>query len=1361
MMNSAMLQRIVGGVFTALWVFGSVFQAQAQEIHLRRIDARTDGEVYEVTALWPTSLQAALDSIDARVLNEKAVLAVSRGVFSRSESIQLPSLVSPRVRILASDYDEVPLAAATGQDDLLSELAQQPADVGGVGIERKRPMATLNTRLLIYDEARGTLRRYRRMVVAVDYPASPPGRRMESTRLIQGGDNPHLNVQRSVLADVDAFVYKISIIEEGIFRIDREFLSNLPGLTLSPDNIDPNTVKVYGNGGAPVPALNSEPRLADLVENPVLVQGGGDGSFDNGDFVLFYGAGPTGWDTAFQQNGTGNDVREWAHYVHPFSNENVYFIKIDGVEGQHLEQEAFPNYPDATPLTQIRGRLAVEMDDFLWAREKGGTGHTYVSDLIALGGGTLTLLDNASLPGLEAGTVEYRVRTAIQSNPAASVFFKSNGVQLASASFGGVANRPTSVVARSGVVSFEQTVSSGTSLNLIAELENRSGSPKAAVDWMRVFYPKALRVVDGFLRFHTPIGEAGRFEMVVSGFTQEPQIWDVTEPGAIRRLGVSAGPGTYRIQVEVSDPEQPRELVAFTIDAARRLEITEVCLGESGCRIAPQDLHGLQSFPQFVIVTPAIFRPYAGELADRRRQEGMTVEVVDVQQIYNEFSGGLPDPRGIRDYFKFLYDRAPDEERMLRYALLFGDGHYNYRNIGEEPELENWILPFETEETFNPESSYTSDDYFGLLDDNEGLWPYNRGVWSGSQEHLNERVDLGIGRLTVQDATEASTVLEKIKNYESSETFAPWRTRYLFLADDGPTGLSGTQDDEDLHTQNTDVVAELVEQVAPELNQKKIYAISYPRVFLNGWRLPEAKQDILSAIREGVLLVNYSGHGGEEGLAQEDLFSKEDARALQNSDKLPIFITATCSFGRWDLSNDQSGAEELLLNPNGGAVAMLTTVRTVYTTGVSTTTLNVGLNMSLNNELFKRDENGLARRLGDVLRHTKNTRVGFEGNNRKFSLLGDPTMRLGLPAHKVAVQLVNEVDVDEQLAPLRALDRITLSGEIQTPDGVLDPTFNGDVNLSVFDAQRRVTLPVRTFMPRPYYTVREDLIWRGKVNAVDGVFTATFVVPKDISYSNKPGRIAAYAASADLHAQGITENVIVGGTADNPPDDTRGPEIDIFLNDETFVSGGLTPPHPRLIVKLSDESGINTVGAGVGHEMLLVLDDDEQSAVDIGDLYEAEENSYQRGTVSFNFEEALSAGPHSLSVRAWDVLNNSASASLDFVVSDAEALVLENVFNYPNPTTGPTRFVFEHNQPVGTPASIQIRIYTLSGRPIRTIEQDEVLPGGPMQVPWDGLDDDLDSLSSGVYLYKVRVEVESLDGERQVSEHIEKLAVIR
>ncbi|MDX1429377.1 MAG: hypothetical protein R3282_03770, partial [Rhodothermales bacterium] len=408
---------------------------------------------------------------------------------------------------------------------------------------------------------------------------------------------------------------------------------------------------------------------------------------------------------------------------------------------------------------------------------------------------------------------------------------------------------------------------------------------------------------------------------------------------------------------------------------------------------------------------------------------------------------------------------------------------------------------------------------------------------------------------------------------------------------------------------------------------------------------------------------------------------------------------------------------------------------------------------------------GLTVRLGDAMIGTKNTSVGLLGNSRKFNLLGDPSMRLGLPSAEAKVDEVNGVALESEVGRLPALERITIKGSIRGSTGAVDSGFDGRVEVTVFDAERRVPIRFRSFMPTPYYRVREDLIWRGSVRASAGSFSATFVVPKDISYSNDFGRISVYAVGADNPAVGFTENLIVGGTSANPPQDADGPLISLFLNDSTFADGGLTHPDPSLIVRLFDDSGINTVGAGVGHELLLVVNDDQTAAVDISSAFRSDENSFQKGTIEWDLGR-LEPGPGSLSVRAWDVLNNSSTAVLTYLVAESTDLSIRNVFNYPNPTSGRTKFVFEHNQPPGTFADVRIRIYTLNGRPIKTMEASDtlptgLLPGGPVMIEWDGLDDDLDRVGTGIYLYMVGVEFNGPEGERQVAERIEKLALIR
>ena len=1315
----------------------------AQQVNINVVARDAQGITVEMTADWRLSLQDAADSSRASTLTPAMVSIASNGHEEVSELIYLPNRVKPRVDILESAFDELSIPAGSNQEALITALDGDVANLLGLGIYRKKPVISLSFRPVLYEAESSTLKRYRRVVARVSFGGEERQFAINSSNA--GSNNDHLLVDRSVLAE--GTVIKIPVTREGIYRIDRSFLTDV-GLT--PDTIDPNQIQILGNGGAPVPALNSTSRAADLVQNPVLRTGGGDGSFGDNDAILFYGAAPTGW--------TYNiDNSAWEHYVNAFSNENYYFLKVATEEGLSVGDPVFANLTNPTSFSSVPGRLFVDFDQFNWSKQNG-SGLTWVSNPIDPTG-RLDIVRDTIPPGFNGGQIDYQIRVAIKSNPAVLALFSSGGAQIGTARAGIVGTLEEDPSARLAVTSFTDTKGAGESMDLSMTVQQQVNNPEAGLDWMRAFYTQNLMARNGFIRFVTPAGNTGPLAFNLSGFSSEPQVWDVTSPGEIRRLGVRANGGGYEVQIEVSD--QPRELMAFVLDAVNGLD------SGAAVTVANQNLHGIQEFPDFVIVAPAPFIPYAEELAEMRRQEGMTVTVTNIEEIYNEFSGGLVDMRSARDYLRFIYDRAPSDELRLKYVLFYGDGHYNYRNLGSEAGgLVNWIPPYETIDSFTPDRTYTSDDYFGLLDPDEGNWIYegfgtpNPTINPPNDDHV-DRLDIGIGRFTVQTEEEAQTVLEKLKRYEDPATFGPWRTRYTFIADDDLTGLSGTDNEDDLHLQNADVVAELIKDQFGQVNIKKIYASSFNRVFRNGFKIPEAREEIINSLEEGSLLVNYSGHGGEEGLAQEGIFTSEDARNLDNLDRLAIFVTATCSFGWWDLSSYQSGAEELLLNPNGGAVALLTTVRVVYTSS-NLNSLNVGLNRQLARDMFTLDDSGEFRRLGDILRITKNTRVGIQGNNRKFNLLGDPTLRIGLPGRnrQLEVETLNGVNLSESEGQLRALDRVTIGGHIRREDGTIDDTYQGTVDITIFDAERRIPIENRMYMPTPYYTVREDLIWRGQVEAAEGQFTATFVVPKDISYSNLPGRLSVYASSDTEHVLGYNENFIVGGTSDSPPNDSQGPEITLFLNDTTFVSGGLTAPGPKLIVKLFDASGINTVGAGVGHEMLLTINEDAENAVDISSGFRSEANSFQRGTVEWDLAD-LNPGPNALTLRAWDVLNNSTTSSIEFFVAEDEDLVLRNVYNYPNPTSGETRFVFEHNQPLGTSASVQVRIYTLAGRLIRQIEVDELLPGGVVQLPWDGRDEDADLLSTGVYLYKLRVEVESPEGDRQVSEKLERLAIIR
>jgi hypothetical protein len=1320
-----------------LWGTVPSLHAQVLETQVLSDDGTTVRIAFNVD--WPTPLQAAVDSVGFEAWSAIEIESFSAGLEVVSAQVALDALTRPSVRVVQRDFETVAVREASAVSDG-DGTRRADAWMGEPGYARAEPVVHVFARLVQLDASTGVLLRMRRLVVDVIRPQPLGGAEGVAAR-VAAQRSFGKSIPQSVLSDGSLF--RLSVTEPGVFAVDRALIA---ALGLNPDTIDPAAVRILGNGGAPLPALNAAPRPQDVLEQAAHRTGTGDGRFDAGDSVVFWAKGPRGW--TYGANG-------FEHYVHPFSNENVYFLKIDGSAGPLADTTPFPGLTGATVLDRVPERYVLDVEEQNWSREHG-SGHDWMSNTLR-SGGSRTFLSGVELPGLVSGSVDFHARVAIQSNPRATVAFESDGQILAqrtapSATLNG-SEFPTAIPTE---LVFSKPMVAGEPLNLTMRLLEQVNDPQAALDWVRVSYTRSLQARNGVLTFTTPPDVGGPAEFVLTGFAARPLVLDVTAGHATTFHEVMSSGTAWRLQLPASAMASgPREFVAFLPGTAQTLTASLLRNVEN------QNLRATIGLPDFIIVAPDVFLDAANRLAEHRRAEGLRVAIVTPSTIYNEFSGGVPDVRAMRDLFKFVYDQATAPVDRLKYVLLFGDGHFDYRGLsGFQGALTNHVFPYETEETLNPDASYTSDDYFGLLDDNEGVWRY-----TGLTGTTFERVDIGIGRLPVQTEAEAQTAVDKILAYDGQASLGTWRSMYTVLADDGPTGLSGQQNDDDLHMANIDQVARLLEDsLFPRINVEKIYAESFERVFLNGFRIPGARQEVLGALERGTLVFNYSGHGGPNGLAQESIFTKEDAGSLSNGNEMSIFITATCSFGWWDLEDTQSGAEVLLANPDGGAVAVFTIVRLAYTSG-SQTTLNAGLNRAFNIEMFTMDQVGEPRRLGDILRETKNTGVGLEGNSRKFGLLGDPTIRLGIPRNEVAVERLNGVDLTSATGQMKALDRAIIEGHVRRPDGTIRTDFNGTVALTVFDAEREVPIIRRRFMPTPYYTTREDLIWRGEVEAVAGSFSAEFVVPKDISYSNEPGRISAYATDALQDALGYSQQFLVGGTAANPPDDTEGPEIRLFLNDTTFVDGGSVAPDPTLIVRLYDESGVNTVGSGVGHEMLLVVDADQSGAVDIASAFQADRNSFQRGEVQWPLED-LEPGRHTLQVRAWDVLNNSRTEEISFSIANDEVLSVVDVYNYPNPMNRETRFVFEHNQPTGTPASVDVRIFTLNGRLIRTIPTEEALPegvlgSGPVQIPWDGRDADFDRPATGVYLYHIRVETQKADGSRQVSEHIEKLAIIR
>jgi hypothetical protein len=634
----------------------------------------------------------------------------------------------------------------------------------------------------------------------------------------------------------------------------------------------------------------------------------------------------------------------------------------------------------------------------------------------------------------------------------------------------------------------------------------------------------------------------------------------------------------------------------------------------------------------------------------------------------------------------------------------------------------------------DPLSSYTSDDFFGFLDNNEDI---NSGL-------VMNLLDIGIGRIPASTNEEAKNFVDKLVTYLASQSLGPWRNQMTFVADD---------EDNNLHLQDAETITATSSTVAPVFNQQKIYLDAYQQESgAGGSSYPLAVQASNNQIYNGTLIWNFNGHGGSSRLAEETILDQQMVNNWSNPDRLPLFITATCDFAPYDNPNIHSIGENILLRPKTGAIGLMTTTRIVFAFS------NRIINNNYLQLALQQDANGNYQSLGDAIRDAKNFTYQNSTditNNRKFTLLGDPALTLSFPRLRARATKVNGILV-ASADTLSATEKITIEGEVTDIAGNLLTGFSGHVYPAVYDKPKTVsTLANDPGSSVTNFQTQTNVLFKGKASVANGQFSFTFKVPKDINYQFGNGRLSLYAEDGIKDANGYFTNFIIGGTGNALSNDNAGPEIRPYLNDELFANGGVTNQHPVLLVKLSDSSGINTVGTGIGHDIVATLDNDNHQYFILNDFYQGDLDSYQKGVVHFQLPE-LEAGPHSLRIKAWDVLNNSNEVVLEFIVAKDEELALSHVLNYPNPFTNHTSFWFEHNKP-GQPLQVQIQIMTITGRMVKSFSRVLTTAGNRSdEIEWDGKDDYGDKLGRGVYIYKLRVV--STDGKKK--EIIEKLVIL-
>ena len=1111
--------------------------------------------------------------------------------------------------------------------------------------------------------------------------------------------------------------YKIAIDKDGVYQINKSFLEEL-GLNVA--QLDPRNIQIYGNKGLMLPEANSQSRDRDLIENSIIVAGQEDGSFDDQDYILFYGDGPDEWVY-------DSSLNFYDHNANLYDRYNYYFLKVGASPGKRIIDAQEVSNHNKTINTFDEFKIhEQEKDNFI------NSGREFWGEAFEINTSQDFGFNFQNISTQDP--VKIYTRTAGRSVVNGMSFKVTNNSQeVASMVIPLTSINYTATYAR-----VSSTIDSFTSLTDSITLNytfNRSSSAdRGWLDFIVLQAKRALKYENEQQVFFSiaSVGAGNISLFEINNPSINIKVWDITEPSSVKNLNLIKSASKVSF---TSKTDSLKKYIMF--DDSQLLRPTIIG------KIDNQNYRGTQDV-DFIIVSPNEFLAQADQIGQlHKTHDGLNYIVAEQSKIFNEFSGGRQDPTAVRDFVKYLYDKALAQGSSLpKYLLLFGDGSYDPLSHENEDNT-NFILTYESQMSVDPVGTYVSDDYFGFLDDQEGA---NIGANDAGA------LDIGVGRMPVASQEDANTMVTKVKRYLEG-TFGNWKNNITFVADD---------EDGNIHLDDADELASNIERRYPEMNIDKIYFDAYPQEnAAGGERYPDVQKAINNKMFSGSFIVNYTGHGGELGWAHERVLNISDIRSWTNMDKLPLFMTATCEFSRYDDPSRVSAGELVLLSDQGGAIALMTTVRLVY----SFANQNLATNFY---DVVLEKKSELA--LGDIVRITKNNALPGV-NNRKFTLLGDPALKLSYPKEFVSTISINdkpllaqpdtilngqEVIIREN-DTLKALSKVKICGMVHDSNGVRHDDFNGTVYTTIFDKALQVqTLENDKESEETTFNLQQNIIYSGKSTVLNGEFCYEFVVPKDIGYKIDYGKISYYADNQLYDASGSYDQVKIGGTSQNIIEDNQGPEMEIFMNDESFVFGGLTNENPILIVKLSDSSGINTVGNSIGHDLSMTLDDDPER-INLNNFYAADLDSYQSGALTYPMNN-LDDGRHSINVKAWDVHNNSSEGSTEFVVAQSADLALTHVLNYPNPFVSNTTFWFEHNRP-GENLAVKIQIFTVSGKLIKTISTSINTEGFLVNdINWDGKDSFGDDIGNGVYVYSI--EVQSEDGSSKAV-HFDKLVLVK
>ncbi|NRR91598.1 type IX secretion system sortase PorU [Winogradskyella undariae] len=1119
--------------------------------------------------------------------------------------------------------------------------------------------------------------------------------------------------------------YRFYIEESGVFKLSKSFLSNLG---INTNSIDPRTIKIFGNGGRMLPLENSENYPFDVVENAIKFVGEDDGSFDSSDYILFYGEGPK---TYSEESDTNLNL---------YTDKTYYYVNIGSGNGKRILSMPEITAAADIEITTFQDYQFYEVDDYNLAK----LGRRWFGDDFDIENQRTYEFEFPNL--VTSSPVDFSIAIGSVSELPTTMGITINGNLATTMSLGVIT--PGSVLGTA--VSYNSQQNINTDVVTVTFDYNNSGNPSANayLDYINIEATRNLIYDSKQLVFKNKdvITTPGVAEYTLTNASQVEEIWDITDRFNVSNVINSDNSSTMTFKAQSGEE---RSYLAFSNSNVFTPKT------DSRTVVSNQNLKGTiftNSQGQFedvdyIILAPSQFVTQAERLAQiNRDQYSLNVKVIDLQTVYNEFSTGSQDIAALRNFIKYVYDNASEPSKRLKYLCLFGDGSYDYKD--RVSNNTNLVPAWYTNESFSLTSSFVSDDFYAMLDDNEGSMA------------ISDRMDVAVGRILAENVQRATEMVDKIISYYQPESYGSWRNNILLISDDVDEAWEARLE------QTTDDLGTTIDDEKPFFNVVKIHSDAFEQESSSaGNRYPEVNEAIKDAIEVGALVVNYFGHGGEDGLATERIFDKFDSQEVNNICKYNLFITVTCEYTKFDDPSRETAGEFTFWNKNGGAVGLITTTRQIIVS------VGEALNEVLDDYLFAFGSSDYVS-MAEALRLTKidNNIVG-SSQKRLVFFIGDPAMKLAIAQPDIKLTKVNDVEITQSIDTLKALSYTKLAGEVVDTSGNLLSNYNGVLTATVFDKLiERQTLgndairDTNNELITMDFTTLGEVIFKGQASVVNGQFEFDFIVPRDIGIPIGSGKVSFYAQTDNPTSDqaGSNFDIQIGGINEDAPEDNLGPIINLYMNDENFVSGGITNESPTFLVKLQDNNGINTA-SGIGHDITAIIDGDETNPVVLNNYYQANIDDYTNGAVSYPFRD-LEPGLHTLTLKAWDVYNNSSTAEIQFMVFDEdEGLVINNVLNYPNPFVSYTEFWFNHNS--SDPLDISVQIFTVSGKLVRTLNgqtsADECCYDGSSSLSrdiiWDGRDDFGDKIGKGVYVYKLKVKSNRLN--KQV-EKIQKLVIL-